>query len=155
MDELPPGLEVFHDNQLPRATKQLVSAAKLSRALELRAAGFNYRQIGEDMGLGTSRARAIIVQALREHASEAVEDMRLIDGDRIEQVIGGIWERCLQGDLRAIDRLVLLLERKAKLFGLDQPVEINVTEIRATLFGTLRELLDAETYERVMQELAS
>lgn len=40
----------------------------------------------------------------------------------------GIWPKVPAGDLGAIDRLVRLLERRAKLLGLDAPVDVAVNQ---------------------------
>lgn len=152
---LPEGLERLKGNQGPLDQRELIMTAKRARACELRTAGYDYNFIGEELGVTANTARQLVQDALRITMSEAVDDMRLLDGARIENILRPLLQIAMDPSdrrmLSAIEKVVMLLERKHKMFGVDMPVEINVVEIRATLFGVLRDTLDPETYERVLQ----
>lgn len=150
-DFLPEGLEKLKASAVPHEQRELVMTAKRARACELRTEGHDYNYIGHELGVSPAYARVLVKDALQLTTSEAVEDMRLLDGARLEAVIKVIWPRVMAGDLRAIDRLILLMERKSRLYGLDQPIEINIVEMRTHLFGILRDVLDPADYERVLQ----
>jgi hypothetical protein len=57
---------------------------------------------------------------------------------RCERVIRSIWSMVLAGNLGAVDRVVKVLAREAKLLGLDEPTRVEVK---------------AETKEGILQAL--
>ncbi len=60
---------------------------------------------------------------------------------RIERATRAIWPQVAAGDLFAIDRLVKLMERQAKLLGLDAPTQVSITEdTKASLTTVLADL---------------
>ena len=51
-----------------------------------------------------------------------------VDLRRIDTAINAIWTDVQKGQLGAIDRLLKLMERRAKMLGYDQPDEITLTK---------------------------
>ena len=98
--------------------------------LQLRLAGYTYQEIATQLGIGLATVNRDLHKALKffdaDHEEKARE-LKAIDTARIEEIIKGIWTKCKGGNLMAIDRLTRLLERKAKLHGLDGPIKIAPT----------------------------
>ena len=60
--------------------------------------------------------------------------------EQLDTAVAAIMPLVQEGDLQAIDRLVKLLDRKSKLFGLDQKtVEIGAAIATLSQFGIIRE----------------
>lgn len=133
------------------------------QALELRRAGMAYSAIGQKLGISRSRAHALVqlgFEQAREQVTASAEDLRTEEVSRLDGVLAKVYEKAAKGDLQAVDRLLKIGERRAKLLGLEAPVRIETTgrdgkpiEVQSTLSidpsklstQTLRELLDART----------
>lgn len=98
-------------------------------AANLRAAGLTYRQIGETLGIDYGWARELVIRALDEAKYEAADVMRTEEGDRLNRLQRAVWQDALNGNLRAIDRVLKIMERRARLFGLDAPQRVDATVI--------------------------
>lgn len=97
------------------------------RALELRLTGMQYEDIANQLGYADRAAaygavRAVI--ARREH--EAVDEMRTIEGARLDAIAATLWPLVETGDLAAVDRMLKLMQRRAALFGLDLAGRVDV-----------------------------
>ena len=85
-----------------------------------------YRQIAELLDINTSTAYRRVENALRAIPADGVEEMRQLEGERLDKLHAALWDRALEGDLPAIDRLLTISARRSKLFGLDSPTrQIN------------------------------
>ena len=40
---------------------------------------------------------------------------------RLDEIHAAIWENAINGDLRSVDRVLAIMKRRAKLYGLDVP----------------------------------
>ena len=109
---------------------------QMIQALELRAAGASYRQIGETLGVSKPRAFRIVSAALDEltvHCRDTAERVRLLELHRLDR-----YRLALDGkksDPRTADTLIRISERVAKLHGLDAPQK---TELSGPNGGPLR-----------------
>jgi hypothetical protein len=65
----------------------------------------------------------------RQLAAEDTAVWRGLQLARIERLIQAVWSDAVQGRYGAIDRVVLLLERQAKLLGLDAPAKLRIDVI--------------------------
>lgn len=93
-------------------------------ALELRRAGLGYTAIGARMGLGKSQAHRLVVAALdeaRAQVSANADDLRAEEVSRLDAMLTGLWPAARKGAVSAIDRVVKIMERRARLLGLDAP----------------------------------
>jgi hypothetical protein len=137
-----------------RQLDKLNQALLVRQIVDLRAKGRSVEMIAEEMDLNEAMVRRSLTKAMQGLSSESVEELRALENLRIDRMFLPVYERAVQGDLRAIDRAVLLMERRARMMGLDKPMEIDVRELRVELFGVLREVLDHDTYEKVISAVA-
>lgn len=110
----------------------LTMAEKVQKALTLRQSGASYAEIARAMGTSTSRAHQYVTKALaewREARIEAAEEIASTEMSRIDLIQRSIWAQALRGDLAAIDRIIKLMERRAKLLGLDAPTKVSPTDV--------------------------
>ena len=98
-----------------------------AQLLKLRAAGKSYDDIvAEHPELGyssTSHARGDLTRTLARIVDEPARDMLALELARLDALHGAIWDTGLAGDLRAIDRLIRLSERRGRITGLDAAAE--------------------------------
>lgn len=106
---------------------------KADAALSLRLSGASWTDIAIALGFPTPRAAMLACERALVKQLETTEDrdkMRQMAGARLERLLRGIWTRALDPNdpeqLSAVSRSRELIDRHAKLFGLDAPTEIVV-----------------------------
>jgi hypothetical protein len=112
---------------------------KQDRALQLRLAGFSYREISEqahpddpNQRLYSDASAAFnAVKAATQRADEDYEettgDSRELDVARTERLTRALWARAMQGDDKAVGQIIRLMEVRAKLLGtLQRPADPEV-----------------------------
>jgi hypothetical protein len=98
------------------------------QALELRAAGASFRQIGEALSVSKPRAFRIVRKALDElveHCTDTAERVRQLELHRLDRYRLALDSR--KSDPRTVDTLIRISERVAKLHGLDAPQRIEAS----------------------------
>lgn len=108
----------------PRRIKALQRAKD---ALTLRLAGYTYQQIGDKLGMtkkGAEKAIKRHMGDIRNENAAMQEELRGMQSARLDALLQAIYARAVKGDdLQAIDRVLSIEERRAKLFGLDTPAK--------------------------------
>jgi len=95
------------------------------KALELRKAGVSYQRIAETLGYkDASGAWRAVKSALKKTLQEPAAELRTLEIERLDAMLSAIWASVKQGQYGAIDRAIKIMERKAKLLGMDAPVKI-------------------------------
>ena len=115
----------------PRSDKgRLKAETQRLKAVQLRLAGASYAQIGQQLGCAKSHAFYLVSTALartRARTEETTEEMRALDLSRMDAMLLAIWPLAVAGNLFVIDRVLKMLERRAKLCGLDAPSKVAPT----------------------------
>lgn len=94
-------------------------------AMTLRKAGATYQEIADKLGFKhPAAAQKAVERELKATVVEAVDDLRLIEGERLDRLLRAVWGPAVQGGLQAVDRVLKIMERRAKLFGIDSPTLI-------------------------------
>lgn len=95
------------------------------RVLELRRAGVSFdliaTQVGyRDRGAAYKAYKRALARTLQQPAAE----LRDLEVDRLDRLLTAVWPKALRGDLAAVDRVLRVAERRARLLGLDAPVSV-------------------------------
>ena len=117
------------DLNSPTRPKMTTAAQRRVQALELRKAGYTYEQIGVALEISTQAAYKHVVKALsviHEKITEATEELRTLEVQRIDRLFEVMYKKAEKGDYNAIDRCLRLMERRAKLLGLDAPAKSEI-----------------------------
>lgn len=144
---------------------EVARAQQQARAVELRAEGATYAEIGDALGISQGQAATLVKQALTLTVQEPAEELRRLEALRIEKMWKLAWPKSqvehFRGPFGAMDtqgewfdRCIKLMERRAKLLGLDAATEISFPELRAALFALLREQMSPEDYQRTIAAIA-
>jgi hypothetical protein len=116
---------------MSRTGARITKAAELRReALYLRNGGASFAAIGKTLGVSKSAAFKAINSALQTLRDEITEQAKLLqcqEADRLDQMQMGVWTRAIGGDLPAIQTVLKIMERRAKLLGLDSPIKVAET----------------------------
>ena len=106
------------------------SAERREQALQLRMGGMSYYYIGQELGVSKSTAYLDVQKAIKEIQERYAEDaltVRTMEIKRLDIMMIGLWEKASSGDNVSIDRVIKIMDRKAKLLGLDAPVKSDIT----------------------------
>lgn len=133
---------------MSRTAAQDAIRIRKAKAASLVAAGSTQREIAEQLKISLAQVNRDLQELRQEWRAEALADIAdhmSLDLHRIDQAIGGIWLRVIDGNLLAIDRLVTLIKMRARLFGYDP----------AMLSGFVSATDGPETSARQEQQLMS
>jgi hypothetical protein len=140
------------------ATKQRVQSDPITRdvnasrrailAVQLRSQKVKYDEIAKACGYGSAgAAHKAVMRELQRTISTNVEELRREELDSLERLELECWKRLHDKEyskamLFAVDRIVAIKERRAKLMGLDVPVDmaqnnnlVVIREIPANYLG--------------------
>jgi hypothetical protein len=89
--------------------------------INLRCQGHTLDVIGQaqDPPLSPQRIHQIVRRALVDAVVEEVELMRAIEGRRLDELQAALYERGINGDVQAVACILAIMQRRARLFGLD------------------------------------
>ena len=98
------------------------------QALELRKAGVTYAAIAQKLGYKTADgAHKAVGSALKKSIQEPADALRTLEVERLDAMLLAIAAQVRGGNLGAIDRALRIMERRAKLLGLDMPTRHEMT----------------------------
>lgn len=103
-------------------------AHRRSMIINMRASGMTLEQIAEHMGISTPTVSRILKAALNRDAerdAQRVEQLRELELMRLDTLQTSLWARAIKGDVQAHDRVMKIMDRRAKLVGLDAPQKIE------------------------------
>jgi hypothetical protein len=130
--------------RLRRTSPKYLRKAEIAYdALSLRKAGLQYREISNtlskkyNMPITLSYCYRAVMDSLTqlsEETQEVAEQMRRLDEMRLGDSIRAIYPAVLNGNFQAIDRLVKIVERRAKMYGYDAPTSVSVSMPEPILF---------------------
>jgi predicted transcriptional regulator len=118
---------------MTHSQKSANRAERAARAFALRKAGLSYRDIAEELGVSHQLVYRDVQASIKQFLDEAREhhaQIMAIEAARLDDLQRVMWEQAAMGDRRAIETVLKIMERRAKLLGLDTPVatkQVNVT----------------------------
>lgn len=113
--------------QAGHRTRRERTSARDARAANLRAAGHSFAVIAEKMGYAdSSGARKAVYRVLDRNAWEPVEEARLLELARLDQLLAAAWHIMRTAptpamQLQAVKSVLSIMERRTKYLGLDAP----------------------------------
>lgn len=132
----------------PRS-QDVLAAARIEKALALRAQRYTYAQIAQAVGWSDKgTAYAAIKKELEARIVAGVDEMRREEADMLDELHRYAWKAMLESNasedddpataqkkqkinLWAMDRLLVISERRARLFGFDTPKDAIVADPNA------------------------
>jgi transcriptional regulator with XRE-family HTH domain len=101
-----------------------------TEALRLRSAGgMSYQKIADILGVSKKTAYNRVQRALSAIPAEAVDEFRRVEGERLDFALEAVMEKIQNRDksfLFAVDRMLTIMDRRAKMMGLDAPIRTEV-----------------------------
>jgi len=87
----------------------------------------DFDAIAQQVGYANrSGAWKAVVRLVESRAAESVKDADVIiamEVERLDAMLMAVWAKAKKGDVAAVDRVLKIQERRAKLLGLDAPTK--------------------------------
>jgi len=100
----------------------LQTVEKRADAIRLRISGCSYDQIAERLGYANRSSAFKAVEAGRlAILAEPAAELVALECARLDELMVALWPKALAGDVQAVDRVLRVMERRARYLGLDAP----------------------------------
>jgi hypothetical protein len=97
-----------------------------NKVLELRSQSFTWRAIAESVGYASGAgALKAYMRAIKRQQQEPVEAALFMELSRLDELQSTYWEPAVQGNMRAGEFVLKIMDRRAKFLGLDAPTKIQ------------------------------
>ena len=139
--------------------RRLVAAERQGQALDLRKAGVSFPAIAKQLGYrSVASAYDAVLAALKRTQQEPADEVRRLAVERLDRILFAVWKRAIDPNdpqqFEALDRVLRIEQRRAKLLGLDAPDKVDI-EWRIRLMAKslgLDEEAAVEEAQRVIRE---
>ncbi|SHL75449.1 hypothetical protein [Streptomyces yunnanensis] len=115
--------------------QQAATAERRAKAIRMKIEGATYTQIADALGYASrSAAHMDVKRSLERHVVEeglAIEAWRELELARLDTLQQAIWDKAMSGDPRVIEAALKILDRRAKLLGLDSAIKLEVLTVDA------------------------
>jgi hypothetical protein len=103
---------------------------KEAQVVALRREGMTWDTIAQAVGYkDPSGAHAAYMRASARIVKEDVDAIRDMETERLDMLQGAYWRQAMMGDVPAGMQVLRIMERRAKLLGIDQPIRQQVEVI--------------------------
>ena len=130
------------------------TADRRKKAITLRLAGMDWQSIADQLGYSTRGAACTdVARALEANLAEqtqAADTLREVESLRLDRLQAAAWPAAVKGDLKAIDTVLKVIDRRVKLQGLDMPLRAELSgldggpmQLQHANLAKLFELIDA------------
>jgi hypothetical protein len=119
------------------------------QAIELRKQGLQWQEIADRCGIpgGKAGAYKLVNQALKARLREETDEYRELMTQRLEALWNLEWRKAMDPTNRsssfAVDRLVQIHDRLARLHALDVKPDVNQQQAQMVLIGVSQDVLEA------------
>jgi hypothetical protein len=104
-------------------TRELVE--KETTIIELRQEGYIWREIAVMVDMSIAGVAKAYKRALTRHPHAAIDEHRELELDRLDILQRTYWQPAVNGNLRAADYVLRVIDKRAKLLGLDAPLKVQ------------------------------
>lgn len=127
--------------------KRLREQLRRTQALEMRLAGHTFEEIGRTLGIDRGNAHRLVAYELKkvkQRTGKMGQELLEQYQEQLEEWLDAIAPKTKKGDLAAIQTGLKIMERMARLWGLDAPTKSEVK-------SGLGDLTDAELIQQAKQ----
>ena len=97
--------------------------------LEARMRGATFREIAKQLGVPRSTVHRDYRQAIARWVTPLAEEARDLELARLDRLQDSRWQKALDGDDAAMDRVLKIMAQRRALLGLDEPAKIDITSM--------------------------
>jgi DNA-binding PucR family transcriptional regulator len=115
---------------------------KESAVVALRREGRTWQEIARSIGYASaSGASDAYARASSRVVAEGIDELRALENDRLDALHTAVWDKALEGDYKALEIVLKIMDRRSRLLGLDQPAR---KQVEVTQPGYTAESIDTE-----------
>ena len=132
--------------RLQRAAERKV---RIHKAMELRLAGYSYQEIA-DAGIYNTAMAAfkavdkVLTKTIEEPAKKIVD----LEIKRLDRLLVVFHKKAITGDLAAADRVMRIMERRAKYKGLDAAEKFEMPDMKIVVEVVDKQVVKKESDEQ-------
>ncbi len=148
-------------NPQTTTTKRLARTERRLKTLELTEQGHTCREIGSQLGVSAatvSNDLKIVLAELSERQAKQTEQWRGLEAARLDALQAGVWEKAKAGNVAALEAVLSVMTRRAKMLGLDVPVKVDLSAEVAfhieEALNVLEQVLPKDHYRTALEALA-
>lgn len=127
-------------------------------AVRLYKQGYTFRRISEALGCSVGTAHNAVKKAFTMSLNLSVEEadlIRQVELERLDDMFVPAYQKAIEGDSKAVDTALRIMERRSKYLGLDvKPGMFSLAEYAQVNFLTAGDLSDEQLEMIIMQEKA-
>jgi hypothetical protein len=148
----PTGSKTRGARESKHSPRRMESVETQRQALEYRLMGLTYQQIAEKLEITDSGAHYSVEAALRRTLQEPADELRQLELRRLDAMFIPVYGNAVRGDLAAITAAINIMNRRARLVGLDAPEKRENTNLNPPISGLLMVPSDisAEDWEKAV-----
>lgn len=107
------------------------TADRRGKAIALRLAGMDWQTIADRLDYASRAAACVDVNRALEanlaEQSQAADTLREVESQRLDRLQAAAWPSAVKGDLKAIETVLKVIDRRVKLQGLDMPLRAELS----------------------------
>jgi hypothetical protein len=133
-------------NTARTSPKQIAMAKRRALVLNLRERGLGFHEIAHQVGISVATAHRDVVAGMAEITREPARELLTLELLRLDELQRGFYVRAVNGNKRALNACLRIMDRRARLLGLydhgsedDEPVPRAPT-VKVTVGGKPLEL---------------
>lgn len=115
-----------------------------AKVLEMRLQGWSIAKIAESLGISAHLAAAHVANALDMLVVENATQLRQMELERLDRMLTALDDGVMDGDPKAVTAALRISERRARLLGLDKPLQVEATVVTVDLIDREIERLTAK-----------
>ena len=113
--------------------RRVAATKRQAAAMELRGKGYTFEKIAEELGYrGPSGAFRAVSAGLQKTLREPAASLRVLESERLDRLLEGVWKKAAAGNVQGVRAVLAILERRAKLWGLDAPTRYELSQVLAS-----------------------
>lgn len=114
---------------MSKSERTLKTREREKQALSMRRAGATYQQIADALEYGNpSNAHRAVFRALDRIPVEDAKELRTVECARLDALQAAHWRLAVGGNTKNARIILQVMERRARLLGLDAPTKVELTD---------------------------
>lgn len=106
------------DLPAPRRAPKIVRATRRAEAMRMRLAGVSVDLIAKRFGVAPRTVYTWVAEGVRDIPREEADELRTLELARLDALQSAVWADAMRGDPRATDRVLAVMDRRARYLGL-------------------------------------
>lgn len=122
------------DRPAPKGVPARVTrATRKQKALQMRCAGIPVEAIAAHMKVHPRTVYTWLKDAIAAIPREEADELRLLELDRLDAIFRGLFSDAINGDVRAAEGCLKVMERRARLLNLDAAHTAGLEHVESLL----------------------